>query len=106
MEFTQKALENLKNLLLSRFPDDVSRVILYGSRATGEAHPHSDYDILVILKRGYDWRLKNRIYDATWEVDLNHDILTDIRFISLDELTTIKGFQPFIQEALERGVEL
>lgn len=106
MKSPQKALENLKNILLSRFPDDVDRIILYGSRATGKAHSHSDYDILVILKRGYDWRLKNRIYDATWEVDLEHDILTDIRFISLDELSTIKGFQPFVQEALGRGIEL
>jgi predicted nucleotidyltransferase len=84
----------------------VDRVILYGSRVTSKAHSHSDYDILVILKRGFDWRLKNRIYDATWEVDMDHDILTDIRFISLDEISTIKGFQPYVQEALERGIEL
>lgn len=100
------ALAAIKNRLFSRFPDDVERVILYGSRAAGTADPHSDYDILVVLKRRYDWRLKNRIYDETWEVDRAHDILTDIRLISRDELDTIKGFQPFVRDALERGIEL
>ncbi len=99
-------LRALKHLLLSRFPDDVDRVILYGSRAVGTADSHSDYDILVILKRRCDWRLKNRIYDETWEVDRDHGILTDIRLISRDDLDTIKGFQPFVREALERGIEL
>ena len=100
------ALAALKTRLLACFPDDVDRVILYGSRAAGTADSHSDYDILVVLKRHYDWRLKNRIYDETWEVDRDHDILTDIRLISRDELDTIKGFQPFVRDALEKGIEL
>lgn len=32
------------------YGDRVERVVLFGSRARGDAHPDSDYDIAVFLK--------------------------------------------------------
>jgi predicted nucleotidyltransferase len=101
-----KALKELKELLFKSFPDYIDKVILYGSQASGTAKDYSDYDILVILKKAYDWKLKNEIYDKSWEVDFKYDILTDIRLISNPELETIKGKQPFILNAIERGIVL
>jgi predicted nucleotidyltransferase len=104
--FNQQAMIELKELLMQRFPDDIEKVILYGSRVTGEARKYSDYDILIILKNDYDWKFRDRIYDATYAIDLKHDIVTDMKFISTRDLNTIKGKQPFIQDALECGVVL
>lgn len=101
-----KALKELKELLFKSFPDYIDKVILYGSQASGTAKDYSDYDILVILKKAYDWKLKNEIYDKSWEVDFKYDILTDIRLISNPELETIKGKQPFISNAIEKGIVL
>ncbi len=101
-----KALKELRELLVKNFPDDIEKVILYGSRVSGKSEDHSDYDILVILKKPYDWKLKNNIYDKTWEVDFEYDILTDIRLISNYELETVKGKQAFIADALEKGIVL
>ncbi|OQX22070.1 MAG: hypothetical protein BWK80_31480 [Desulfobacteraceae bacterium IS3] len=101
-----KALKKLRELLVRNFPEYVDRVILYGSQIDGKSKDYSDYDILVILKKPYDWKLKNEIYDKTWEIDFEYDILTDIRLISDYELETVKGKQSFISDALERGIVL
>jgi predicted nucleotidyltransferase len=42
--------ERLKELVLRRHGDRVRRIILFGSRARGDARPDSDYDLLVVLR--------------------------------------------------------
>ncbi len=100
IEITKKLKENL----LLRFGDIVERVILFGSRSRGTALPDSDYDLLVVLKIDYDWRLANSILDACYELDVQYDLLTDIKLISRAELNSIKGSQPFIMHAFAEGV--
>ena len=101
-----KALKELKTILNVNFPDQIDRVILFGSRVAGRAAKYSDYDILIITKDDFDWRFKNKIFDVTWEIDYKYDLLTDIKLISTNELKTIKGKLPYIQQALEQGIDL
>jgi len=102
----QQAMHELKELLVESFSDYIDKVILFGSQAKGEAQSYSDYDILIILKRAYDWRLEDEIYDKSWEIDYKYDILTDVKLISREELETLRGKQPFILDALEHGIVL
>ncbi len=102
----KRVLKELKELLVRSFPDYIDKVILFGSQARGDAGEFSDYDILIVLKKSYDWKLKNQIYDKTWEIGFKYDILTDIKLISNDELKTVKGKQPFIQQAFEQGISV
>ncbi len=97
-------LKELKNLLKEEFLDNVDKVILFGSQATNTAHEYSDYDILVILKKDYDWQLEDAILNLCYEIDLRYDILTDVQLISRNELNSIKGKQPFILNVLEHGL--
>ncbi|MBC8527059.1 MAG: nucleotidyltransferase domain-containing protein [Candidatus Cloacimonetes bacterium] len=97
-------VKDLKKLLLSKFPDYLDKVILFGSQVTGNAREYSDYDILIILKTDYDWKLENKILDVCYDIDLKYDILTDVKLISNKELSTIKGKQPFILNAFEKGL--
>lgn len=41
---------------------EVERIILFGSRARGEAKPDSDYDILIVVKGEIDWRKKRLLW--------------------------------------------
>src|SRR5512137_1691124 len=100
----RQAMHELKDLLVTTFPDEIEQVILFGSQITGKAQEDSDYDVLVIVNHEYDWKFEHQIYDTTWEIDFKHDILTDIKIISTNELQTLRGKQPFIQNALEKGV--
>ena len=100
----KKILKELKALLIENFSDCIDKVILFGSQALNTAKEYSDYDILVILKKDYDWQLEDSILSLCYEIDLKYDILTDVKLISRNELSTIKGKQPFILNALERGL--
>jgi len=82
----------------------VDRIILFGSKAKGNAGRFSDYDILIILKRDYDWKFEEKIQDICWEIDYKYDILTDVKIISKNELNQIRGKQYYILNALEKGV--
>lgn len=42
--------QRLKNLILHADSDRVQRIILFGSRARGDARPDSDFDLLVVLR--------------------------------------------------------
>ena len=106
MNKKQKILNDLKILLNKNFSDQIAKIILYGSQIDHNHKKNSDYDILIILKKQYDWKLKNRIYDLLYEIDLKHDIVTDIKIISLEELETIRGKLPYIQNALQYGIQL
>ncbi len=45
------SLVNFQNRALALFPDAISRIVLYGSYARGQATPESDLDVLVVLRR-------------------------------------------------------
>jgi nucleotidyltransferase-like protein len=44
-------LSNFQNRALGLFPDTISRIVLYGSYARGQATPESDVDVLVVLRK-------------------------------------------------------
>lgn len=98
--------QKLKKILFQRFGDITDRIILFGSRSKGTAQPDSDYDILIVLKTDYDWIMENDILDACYQLDLEYNLLTDIKIISLQELTSLKGKQPFIVTAVAEGISI
>lgn len=63
-------LRRLKEELIRRYGPRLERVILFGSRARGEARPDSDWDVAVILK-GYDGARGER----ERLVDLGYDLM-------------------------------
>ena len=45
------SLSNFQNRALAMYPDAISRIILYGSYARGDATPESDLDVMVVIRR-------------------------------------------------------
>ena len=67
-----KILRRFRAALDELYGDRIERVVLFGSRARGDAHEASDYDIAVFLKDLTDrWREFHRL------ADLRTDILAD-----------------------------
>ena len=65
-------LRRVRAALNELYGDRIERVVLFGSRARGDAHERSDYDIAVFLKDLTDrWREFHRL------ADLRSDILAD-----------------------------
>jgi predicted nucleotidyltransferase len=67
---------------------------LYGSRARGEGHEHSDLDVALIVTRGTRSLHRDAIYDLAFDVGLIHGV----------ELAPLLLEEPQLQElrALER----
>jgi len=64
-----------RDTLLAKLPDRLQRLIVYGSRARGDAASDSDLDIAVILtghdQRAADGRRPAPFSDPTWQAIVN-----------------------------------
>ena len=80
------------------------KVLLFGSRAIGADDENSDFDVLVITREIADWRTENDIINECYAIDLKYDIVTDVKIIAESELDTPEGRQPYIQQALAKGI--
>jgi predicted nucleotidyltransferase len=56
----QAWLDAYRKVLIQQFPDLVEEMLIFGSKARGEARQDSDLDVLVILREG-DWKRKNEV---------------------------------------------
>ncbi len=65
-------LRRLRGALIELYGDRLERVVLYGSRARGDAREDSDYDVAVFIKDiGPFWDEVDRLVDV--ETDLLYD---------------------------------
>jgi len=62
-------LRRCKEAIRRVVPD--ADVILYGSRARGQAHEHSDYDILIVVNGPVDMALREEILSAVYPLELD-----------------------------------
>jgi predicted nucleotidyltransferase len=80
----KKALLELKEKILERFPD--SEIILYGSKARGNADAESDIDVLILIDTSpLDWKagdidhsIERQIRDISFELELKCDVVFNI----------------------------
>jgi predicted nucleotidyltransferase len=62
-------LTKFRTALQELYGDRIERVVLYGSRARGDARPDSDYDVAVFLKNMADrWAEADKIAIVTTDI--------------------------------------
>lgn len=104
MNNSKKIAKELRDNLDSLYPGLIKKLILFGSNSTGGAKDDSDIDILIVLKQNHDGIVKERIYEECSNLNLNHNVWIDINILSEEELDSLRGHQPFIQNALSGGI--
>jgi len=72
-ENERKALEELKEKILERFPD--AEIILYGSKARENSDKESDIDLLILVESQVNTDLEEEIFHISYEVELKHDVV-------------------------------
>ena len=82
---------------------EISRIILFGSRARNEKHEFSDVDLIIVspMFKGKDYFERATMMYDYWDSDLPVDFLcyTPEEFIELKNQTTI------VRQAIETGIE-
>jgi len=97
-------LHAMKTTLSEKLGDNLKDIILFGSQAYGGAHAYSDYDFLIILKEKPDWKLKRKISEYCYNIDLHYEVFTDVHILAEEELTQLRGRQPIFQTAIKKGI--
>jgi len=72
-ENEKKALQELKERLLKRFPD--TKIILYGSKVRGDDEEFSDIDLLILVDSQVNRKLKEEITEITYDIELKYDVV-------------------------------
>lgn len=103
MNDNQQILLSLKSHLVQNFDKPIKDIILFGSRARGDSHSNSDYDILIILDSDYNWNDENRILDLCYDIDLKYNIIIDVHLMSREEIGSLRGKQPIFVNAIKTG---
>jgi uncharacterized protein len=86
--------------------DRLEQIILFGSRARGDAKPYSDYDILVVVPEKHPAVL-DALYDATMEVLFRTHRLISLKIYRTGDFQKFAALPtPFLRNVLRDGVAL
>jgi predicted nucleotidyltransferase len=69
----KRVLARLKKLLLRRV--SLHKLVLFGSRARGDADPDSDMDVLVVLEGTADEAISDYVSECAWEAGYKQGIV-------------------------------
>jgi predicted nucleotidyltransferase len=87
--------------------DPSAKVILYGSRARGEAEPESDYDLLIITDGEVNLRREDVFRKKMYPIEMETGaVLTVILVSSKDWNSALYAAMPFYQNIQRDGVVL
>lgn len=85
----------------------VHRLILFGSRARGDADSHSDMDVIVVLGSKRNRELRDFVSDCAWEAGFEHGIVVVPVLFSQEEWETGPERFSLLAQAVEsEGIAL
>lgn len=101
------AVYELKKRLVERFGSHLVRFMVFGSYARGGHTPDSDIDVLVTLAGEVNPRIKEEILKMAFEIELEMDVLLDIKAYSERDIQeTLVGATPFVENVLREGYSI
>jgi predicted nucleotidyltransferase len=102
----QAWLDSFRQALADNFPDLIEQIVIYGSKARGDAGPESDIDVLVILRRG-DKITKAKVRQIGHLLAVTSEAVPSIMVYTLDEWSARKaGGSPFYHAVTRDGVRV
>jgi len=101
----QALLSRIKAAVLTVAPD--AEVSLYGSRARGDAHEESDWDILVLLPEEPTSEIKTTIRRRLYDVELAAgQVITSVYYSKQEWERKDRHFIPFRRNVKKEAIRL
>ena len=98
-------LRTLRQELAKALGSQLERIVLYGSRARGEARPDSDIDLLIVVKDEVNYPdLMQRTSEIVADVSLQYDVVISRTFASQAQFETAQD--PFFIGVRREGVPI
>ncbi|MBI5059970.1 nucleotidyltransferase domain-containing protein [candidate division KSB1 bacterium] len=99
-------LAELKARLVDLYGERLSRVILYGSQARGDAEPDSDIDVLVVLKGTVEFGTELRwVGPIVADISLRNTVVLSPMILSETDMDSRRN-QAFLQNIRHDGIKL
>ncbi len=105
MDEKSKHISKLIKMNISEI-DPNAQVILYGSRARGDARSDSDWDILVLTDYPVDIRQEKVFRDHLYELELQTGEPLSIFVYSKQEWNTMQRITPYYFNVMRQGIQL
>ena len=94
------------NRITSAFPDEIVKVIFFGSRAKGVEKPGSDYDFVVILKEKKPQTIE-AIYEIVTDFLIHLGVDISLKIYKEEETRKMESYPtPFWASVRKTGKEL
>ncbi len=101
------AVLEFKRQLQERYGDRLARFLVFGSYARGENTSESDIDVFVTLKGNVDRKIEDEIFDIFFKIELEYDVILDVKVFSEDELqNTVLGSMPLVEQVNAEGIPI
>ena len=105
-ESEQRALIEYETQLRQRYNDLIVSIILFGSKARGDAREGSDVDLLVVVNSD-DWRLHKELRRLAARVSLRYDLVLSTRIMSQAHFDELRERQTLLFQNIEKdGIKL
>ena len=98
----RQMLARLSKDIRARLGEHLRRIILFGSRARGDAKPDSDYDLLVVVDK-VDRNVKEAIDDIAGEMLYQFGAVVSA-FPTSEEVTKSRKYSPLLINVAKDGV--
>lgn len=96
----RQAIDEAVQLLYQSFP--IEQIILYGSKARGMDDAESDIDLLLLTSKELDWKERNAITDALYDIQLTHGVVISTLVLPIHEWTQGRYTVLPIHDEIER----
>ena len=100
----QAWLNAYRAAITARFGHLVSSIIVFGSKARGDATADSDLDLLLVIDEG-DWHVKSEIADIAYELSIGTDVVPSVKVYTRAEWEELRESEsPFREEVTREGL--
>ncbi|MBI4671283.1 MAG: HEPN domain-containing protein [Chloroflexi bacterium] len=100
------ALADYVACLREKFPDEIQKIILFGSKARGDATDESDLDLLIVT-RGRDPNFPQHFQQATYAKELEHNVIFGGTTMTAEKFAWNREHRsPIYRSVMSEGINL